>query len=112
LEIELTSVKKNPLLNRQEIEFKVTQKKTPSMFNLRIGVVGALKVDLNQVYIKEIETKKGTHLTLGTAHVYTNQTEALKIEPKHIIERNQKAKPEPEQAQNTESLTQSLGEED
>jgi ribosomal protein S24E len=103
LELELTSVKKNPLFNRQEIEFKVTQKKTPSRSNVRIGVAVALKVDLNQVYVREIETKSGTHLTLGTAHVYNDPTEALKVEPKYIIERNQKAKPEQEPAQETES---------
>ena len=96
LELELTSVKKNPLFNRQEIEFKVEQAKTPSRSNVRIGIAVALKVDLNQVYVRGIETKSGTHLTVGTAHVYDDPAQALKVEPKYIIERNQKAKPEPE----------------
>ncbi len=96
LELKLTSVKKNPLFNRQEIEFMVEQNKTPSRSNVRIGVAVAMKVDLNQVYVRDIETKSGTHVTVGSAHVYADPEQALKIEPKYIIERNQKAKPEPE----------------
>jgi len=96
LELKLTSVKKNPLFNRQEIEFMVEQNKTPSRSNVRIGVAVAMKVDLNNVYVREIETKSGTHVTVGSAHVYADPEQALKIEPKYIIERNQKAKAEPE----------------
>ena len=96
MELKLTSVKKNALLKRQEVEFVVEQAKTPSRSNVRIGIAVALKADLNQVYVREIETKTGTHTTVGTAHVYSDPAQALKIEPKYIIERNQKAAPEPE----------------
>jgi len=94
MEIKLTSVKRNPLFNRQEVEFQVVQAKTPSRSNVRIGIAVALKTDLDQVYVREIETKSGTHVTVGSAHVYDDPTQALKIEPKYIVERNQKAKPE------------------
>jgi ribosomal protein S24E len=96
LKLDLTSVKKNPLFNRQEVEFKVEQEATPSRSNIRIGVAVAMKADLNQVYVREITTKTGTHTTIGSAHVYADPAQALKIEPKYIIERNQKSQPEPE----------------
>jgi ribosomal protein S24E len=96
LDIKLTSIKKNPLFNRQEVEFKIEQARTPSRSNVRIGIAVALKADLNQVYVREIETMSGTHVTVGTAHVYADPAQALKIEPKYIIERNQKAQPTPE----------------
>ena len=80
MKLDLTSVKKNPLLNRQEVEFKVEQAATPSRSNIRVGIAVALKTDLNQVYVREITTKTGSHT----------------IEPKYIVERNQKAQPEPE----------------
>ena len=102
MELKLTSVKKNPLFNRQEIEFMVEQNKTPSRSNVRIGVAVALKADLEQVYVREIETKSGTHVTVGSAHVYVDPAQALKTEPKYIIERNQRAKPEPESEPETE----------
>jgi ribosomal protein S24E len=96
MEIELTSVKKNPLFNRQEIEFKVEQAKTPSRSNVRIGIAVAMKVDLNKVYVREIETKTGTHTTIGNAHVYDDPAQAMEIEPKYIIERNKSAQPKQE----------------
>jgi ribosomal protein S24E len=96
MKLDLTSVKKNPLFNRQEIEFKIEQATTPSRSNVRVGIAVALKSELNQVYVREIKTQRGTHLTIGTAHVYDDPGQALKVEPKHIIERNQKAQPEPE----------------
>ncbi len=96
MEIELTSIKRNPLFSRQEVGFKVEQSSTPSRSNVRIGIAVALKVDLNQVYVREIETKSGSHLTVGTAHVYDDPGQALKVEPKYIIERNQKTKEKPE----------------
>ncbi len=96
MKLDLTSVKNNPLFNRREVEFKVEQAATPSRSNVRVGIAVALKTDLNQVYVKEIETKAGTHTTIGTANVYADPAQALKVEPKYIIERNQKAEPKPE----------------
>ena len=102
MKLDLTSVKKNPLLNRQEVEFKVEQAATPSRSNIRVGVAVALKANLNQVYVREIETKTGTHVTVGKAHVYADPDQALKVEPKYIIERNTKSQPEPEAPVETE----------
>ena len=96
MDIKLTSVKRNPLFNRQEVEFEVVQAKTPSRSNVRIGIAVALKTELDQVYVREIVTKSGTHVTVGSAHVYDDAAQALKIEPKYIVERNQKAQPGPE----------------
>jgi ribosomal protein S24E len=95
MDIELTSVKKNPLFNRQEVEFKVEQTRTPSRSNVRIGIAVAMKVDLNRVYVREIETSTGTHVTLGTAHVYADPRQALEVEPKYIVDRNRSAQPQP-----------------
>lgn len=112
MELKLTSVKKNPLFNRQEIEFMVEQNKTPSRSNVRIGIAVAMKADLNQVYVREIETKSGSHVTVGSAHVYADPAQALKIEPKYIIERNQKAQPEPEVEVEAEAEPEAEEEED
>lgn len=112
MEIELTSMKKNPLFNRQEVEFKVEQAKTPSRSNVRIGIAVALKTDLNQVYVREIGTNSGTHVTVGTAHVYDDPALALEVEPKYIIERNQKAKPEPEPEPEEEPEAEPEGEQE
>ena len=99
MKLDLTTVKRNPLFNRQEVEFKVEQAATPTRSAVRIDLAVALRVELNQVYVREIKTLSGTHTTVGSAHIYDDPEQALKVEPKYIIERNAKAvppAPEPE----------------
>ena len=99
MNLDLTSVKKNPLFNRQEVEFKVEQTVTPTRSAVRIDLAVALRVELNQVYVREILTLSGTRTSVGKAHIYDDAAQALIVEPKYIIERNQKASqraPEPE----------------
>ena len=91
MNLDLTSVKKNPLFNRQEVEFKVEQAVTPTRSAVRIDLAVALRVELNQVYVREILTLSGTRTSVGKAHIYDDPAQALIVEPKYIIERNQKA---------------------
>ena len=48
-----------------------------------------LKADLDRVWLRRLETKTGTHRTVGLAHVYDDAAKALEVEPEHIIRRNQ-----------------------
>jgi ribosomal protein S24E len=93
MNLDLTSVKKNPLFNRQEVEFKVEQTVTPTRSAVRIDLAVALRVELNQVYVREILTLSGTRTSVGKAHIYDDPAQALIVEPKHIIARNQRAAP-------------------
>jgi len=103
LNLVLTSTKTNPLFKRREIEFKVEEPSTPSRSSVRIELAVALRVELNQVYVREMKTKSGTRTTLGIAHVYEDPETALKVEPKHIIERNMSAAaPEPDEEKKEE----------
>lgn len=93
----ITSTKTNPLFKRREVEFKVEEPSTPSRSSVRIDLAVALRVELNQVYVRAMKTKSGTRTTFGVAHVYEDPETALRVEPKHIIERNMSAAPpEPE----------------
>jgi len=99
LKLVLTSTKTNPLFKRREVEFRVEEPSTPSRSSVRIELAVALRVEMNQVYVREMKTRSGTRTTLGVAHVYEDPETALKVEPKHIIERNMSAaSPEPEPA--------------
>lgn len=49
-----------------------------------------MKVELDKVWVRSIETKTGTHTTVGLAHVYNDPGKALEVEPDYIIQRNQK----------------------
>ena len=48
-----------------------------------------LKADLDRVWVRQMETKTGTHRTFGLAHVYDDAERAHEVEPEHIIGRNQ-----------------------
>jgi ribosomal protein S24E len=65
-----------------------------------------LKVELDKVWVRSIETKTGTHTTVGLAHVYNDPGKALVVEPDYIIQRNQKpeavAEPEEEEEESEE----------
>lgn len=55
-----------------------------------------MKVELDQVWVRSIETKTGTHKTVGLAHVYIDPGKALVVEPEYILQRNQKPEKVPE----------------
>lgn len=97
MNLTITSTETNPLFKRREVEFRVEEPSTPSRSSVRIELAVALRVEMNQVYVREMKTRSGTRTTLGVAHVYEDPETAIKVEPKHIIERNMSAAaPEPE----------------
>ncbi len=49
-----------------------------------------LKVELDRVWVRSIDTKTGTRTTVGLAHVYKDPGKALIVEPNYIIQRNHK----------------------
>lgn len=88
MKIRMISTRFNPLLDRREISFEMVEEVTPSRERVRKELAETLKVDLEKVWVRKLETQTGTHRTVGLAHVYESEARALKIEPKHIINRN------------------------
>jgi len=89
VEIELTSTRVNPIIGRREVAFEVHGASTPRRTEVRRELAGILKVDLDRVWLRRLETRTGTNLTLGLAHIYDDAAKALEVEPEHIIRRNQ-----------------------
>ena len=75
-----------------------------------------LKVELDKVWVRSIETKTGTHTTVGLAHVYKDPGKALIVEPDYIIQRNQKpeavAESEEQEAEKPEAKEEESEEKD
>jgi ribosomal protein S24E len=76
-------------MGRKEIEFEVREQATPSRSDVRRDIAVIMKTDLDKVWVRKIETKAGTNVTVGLAHVYDDSEKALKVEPEHIVKRNQ-----------------------
>ena len=109
MDIKIITQKRNPLLKRKEVVFEVYHEKvkgTPSRLEIRAKLAELLKMKLEQVYVRKMETKTGTMIALGEANGYDTAEQAMLIEPKYVIERNtpkKKAK-EPEKPKKAEKI--------
>jgi len=91
MEVKIVSKKYNPLLKRKEVIFEVEHEKvkgTPPRLEIRTKLADMLKMKLEQVYVRKMETRTGTMLALGEANAYDTIDQAMLIEPKYVIERN------------------------
>ncbi len=96
--IEILSKKDNTLFSREEIEFKVTDSnKTPSREDVKNLLIANTKQKEGQIIIKKINSIFGSNIATGIAYVYKNAEIMKKIEPKHILKRNEKKEKKPEE---------------
>jgi len=91
LKVKITSEQYNHLLKRREVAFEVEHtetKGTPPRFEVRKKLASLLKTDLELVYVKTVETKRGTMVAVGEANAYDSIEQAKLLEPQHIVARN------------------------
>ncbi len=91
MEVKIVDKKYNPLLKRKEVVFEVKHEKvkgTPPRFEIRAKLAEMLKMKLEHVYVRKVETKTGTMLALGEANAYDTVEQAVLTEPKYVIQRN------------------------
>jgi len=91
MKVNIISKKQNNLMKRKEIIFGVDHSEiggTPSRAEVSRQVASALNTKLELVFIKNMETKTGTMVTVGEVNIYDTIEQAKFIEPKHIIARN------------------------
>ena len=98
VKIEIIEQKRNELLKRFEVKFRIDHEKegTPTRMQVRRSLASILDVNEERIYIKKIETKTGMTTSIGRANVYDSVSQAEYIEPKHIILRNKPKKEEEE----------------
>jgi len=94
VKLNIIDQRRNELLKRLEVKFQINHEKngTPTRLQVRRGLASMLDVDEEKVYIKKIETKTGTTVSLGEANIYDSISQAEFIEPEHIILRNRPKK--------------------
>jgi len=88
VKLELTSTKINKVVGRKELAFKITEASTPSRADVRREIAVVMRTEVDNVYVRVLNTKTGTRQTTGMAHVYNDVKVALVTEPKYIITRN------------------------
>jgi len=90
MDVQITSEKENPLLKRKEVSFQLEHGQagsTPARLEIRKAVAGKLKTSEDLVFVKRFNTKTGTHVARGIAHVYDSVEQAKVVEPKYMLKR-------------------------
>jgi ribosomal protein S24E len=88
VKLELTSTKINKVVGRKELSFRIDEASTPSRADVRRDIAVLMRTEPDNVYVRELNTKTGTRMVTGIAHVYDDAKTAATIEPKYIIIRN------------------------
>lgn len=88
MKLELTSTRINKVVGRKELSFKIDEASTPSRADVRRDIAVLMRTEPDNVYVRELNTKTGTRIVTGLAHVYNDAATALTVEPKHIVTRN------------------------
>lgn len=88
MEIQIIKDKKNPILKRREISFKVKEKVTPP----RIDVKGKLAALLNSkpelIVIERLDTVYGKQELIGIGYIYETEERLKQLAHQHLIARD------------------------
>jgi ribosomal protein S24E len=91
MEVKIVSTKKNALLKRKEIDFRVEQGpkgKTPARLEVKKAIAAEMKINEDLVFVKKMKTMTGTTTAIGVANAYETAEQAKFIEPEYIRKRN------------------------
>jgi small subunit ribosomal protein S24e len=89
MKIEITSKKTNPLLEREEIEFKVKDvNATPKIQELRTKIASLIEANSETTVIREISQKFGRKEIKGKAACYKQKEKMKEIELEYVLGRN------------------------
>ncbi|MHA1913776.1 MAG: 30S ribosomal protein S24e [Promethearchaeota archaeon] len=90
LEIVISEEKKNPLIERKELTFRVEHfgVGTPNRLEVKKKIAAMQGTDAKLTIIKNLKTHFGASYTLGKAYIYDSAKELQFFEPFHIQVRN------------------------
>jgi small subunit ribosomal protein S24e len=88
--IEILEEKKNPLIDRLEIKFRVDHfgKGTPNRLELKNKIAAMKNANENLTIIRKLKTNFGASYAIGNTYIYENAKDLQYFEPFHIKVRN------------------------
>lgn len=108
MDIEITKERVNPLLDRNEITFNISNTgATPSRDDVKNKLVAMLNSKYELVVLGNLATEYGAQKTVGYAKIYSDAKRAAEVENDYIIERN---KPTPVEEVEEEPATAAVDE--
>ncbi|MFW9882015.1 MAG: 30S ribosomal protein S24e, partial [Candidatus Thorarchaeota archaeon] len=90
LNIEIVEEKKNPLIDRTELTFRIDHfgMGTPNRLEIKKKIAAMQGSNEKLTIIKNLETRFGASHTMGTAYIYEDPKGLIHYEPFHIKVRN------------------------
>jgi small subunit ribosomal protein S24e len=90
LKIEILEEKKNPLIERTEIKFRINNfgVGTPNRLDVKKKVAAMQGSDEKLTIVKKLGAHFGASYTIGVVYIYKNTKELQYFEPFHIQVRN------------------------
>ncbi len=89
-EIEIIEEKKNPLIDRIELTFRVDHfgASTPNRLDIKKKISALQGSDEKLTIVKKLDTRFGASYSIGKVYIYDNAKELQFFEPFHIKVRN------------------------
>lgn len=110
MNVEITQEKKNPLFERTEVEFRLTNKTTPSRMQIKEALSKKLKANKALLVIDIIDQKTGSNEIVGKAKVYADKKILSEVELDYRLKRGAKQEEEAEAKAKAEAEAQKAAE--
>ncbi len=89
MDIQIIEEKKNPMLGRREVRFKIVHDAaTPSRKSVVDKIAATMNSKPGLVIVDNLDTEFGKRETFGYAKIYETEERAKQVEREHIIQRN------------------------
>ncbi|MCD6341811.1 MAG: 30S ribosomal protein S24e [Thaumarchaeota archaeon] len=89
MNIEVIQDRKNPLLNRRELDLLIAyESSTPKREDVRNALSEKYGVEAERIIVEKMESLFGTNKARAHVHIYDTVDDAKKYERKHILRRH------------------------
>ncbi len=89
MNIEVIQDRKNPLLNRRELDLTIHyESSTPKREDVRKALSEKYGVEVERIIIEKMESLFGTKKARAHVHIYDTIEDAKRYERKHILKRH------------------------
>lgn len=94
MEVKVTEITENPLLERKEVRFEAEHKGAPTPPRARVleKLTSELEVSENLIVIEKLATPTGRQVASGIARVYESEKQLRELEPRNLLKRTEVSK--------------------
>ncbi len=88
MEVQIIKDKKNPILKRREISFKVKEKVTPPRIEVKAKLAALLNSKPDLIVIERLDTVYGKQELVGTGCIYETEERLKQLAHQHLVARD------------------------